>query len=278
MTQNKGIANVGDIVQLVGLSHKYHIIRLEPGEKLQTHRGILFHDELIGKPWGSQVFSHLGNPFYLLKPSLGDLITATRRTTQILYPKDIGFILVSMGIGPGQHVIEAGTGSGAMTTALAYTVGPQGHVTTYEVRPEMLDLARNNLQQLGLEDRVTFKLADIKNGFDEKNMQALFMDIPKPEDYMLQVRGALEPGGFFGCIVPTTNQLINLLPVLHKEYFSFIEICEIMLRYYKPVPTRLRPTDRMIAHTGFLVFSRPIIISKNNKLSETNTDDLESDE
>lgn len=166
-----------------------------------------------------------------------------------------------MGIGPGQHVVEAGTGSGAMTTALAYAVGPQGHVTTYEMRPEMLNLARKNLTHLGLQDRVTFNLADIQDGFDERDMLSLFMDIPIPENFISQVRDALTPGGFFGCIVPTTNQLMNLLPVLRQEDFAFIEICEILLRYYKPVPKRLRPTDRMVAHTGYLVFARPIIPS-----------------
>jgi tRNA (adenine57-N1/adenine58-N1)-methyltransferase len=256
-------ANSGDIAQLVGLSHKNFILHLKHGEELQTHRGIVSHDDLIGKQWGSKVFSHLGNPFYLLQPALGDLISATRRTTQILYPKDIGFIFLSLGIGPGQHVVEAGTGSGAMTTALAYAVGPKGHITTYEIREEMLNLARKNLTNLGLQDRVTFKLADIKHGFEEKDILILFMDIPTPEKFIPQVREALVPGGFFGCIVPTTNQLMTLLPVLRQEKFAFIEICETFLRYYKPVPKRLRPTDRMVAHTGYLVFARPIVSAED---------------
>jgi tRNA (adenine57-N1/adenine58-N1)-methyltransferase len=116
-------------------------------------------------------YSAISVILFLVQPSLGDLISATRRTTQILYPIDIGFILVSMGIGTGQHIIEAGTGSGAITTALAFAIGPDGYVTTYEVRQEMLNLARNNLEKLGLDDRVTFKLADINEGFDEKNMR-----------------------------------------------------------------------------------------------------------
>lgn len=259
MTQYQENANSGDIAQLVGLSHKNFIIRLQVGEILETHRGIISHDDLIGKPWGSQVFSHIGNPFYLLQPALGDLITATRRTTQILYPKDIGYILVTMGIGPGQHVIEAGTGSGAMTTALAYAVGSRGHVTTYEMRSDMLNLAKKNLTHLGIQDRVTFKLADIDDGFEEKNIIALFMDVPTPEDYLKQVRGALTPGGFFGCLVPTMNQIIRLLPALRQNDFAFIEICEIFLRFYKPLTQRIRPTDRMVAHTGYLVFARPVI-------------------
>jgi tRNA (adenine57-N1/adenine58-N1)-methyltransferase len=187
------------------------------------------------------------------------LIRETRRNTQILYPKDIGFILITMGIGNGQHVVEAGTGSGAMTTALSYAVGPTGHVTTYEARPQMLDLARKNLARVGLDNRVTFKLADIVDGFDEINVDALFVDVSNPEDFIPQVRRSLKPGGFFGCILPTANQISRLLPALHRENFAFVEVCEVLLRYYKPTPERIRPVDRMVAHTGYLVFARPIL-------------------
>ena len=263
MAKSLEIAQDGDLVQLVGLSHKHFIIQLQAGHELQTHRGIVAHDELIGKQWGSQVFSHLGAPFYLLQPALGDLVTTTRRTTQILYPKDIGFILVSMGIGPGQHLVEAGTGSGAMTTALAHTVGSQGHVTTYEIREEMINLARKNIARLGMQDRVTFKHKDVLDGFEETNIIALFMDIPKPESCITQVKRTLVTGGFFCCIVPTSNQVIQLFPILREEGFAFIEVCELMLRYYKPVSQRFRPADRMIAHTGYLVFARSIIPSED---------------
>jgi len=268
MENEQIIAQAGDLAQLVGLSHKNFILRLTPGEQLQTHRGVLYHNDLIGKPWGSEVFSHLGNPFFLLQPALGELVRETRRTTQILYPKDIGFILITMGIGSGQHVLEAGTGSGAMTTALAFAVGPQGHITTYEMRPDIQQLAQKNLARLGLSDRVTFKLANIESGFDERGADALFMDIPNPEDYIPQVRAALKPGGFFGCILPTLNQITRLLPALHREDFAFIEVCETLLRYYKPVAERIRPTDRMVAHTGYLIFARPIIPAKVNQGTE----------
>jgi tRNA (adenine57-N1/adenine58-N1)-methyltransferase len=164
-----------------------------------------------------------------------------------------------MGIGPGSHVIEAGTGSGALTTALAWAVGSTGHITSYENRPEMQNLARKNLQRLGLETNVTFKLKDIGEGFDEIGVDSLFLDILNPHDYVQQVRQALKPGGFFGCILPTTNQVSYILLALHQEHFAFVDVCEILLRYYKPVPQRLRPTDRMVAHTGYLIFARSII-------------------
>jgi tRNA (adenine57-N1/adenine58-N1)-methyltransferase len=164
-----------------------------------------------------------------------------------------------MGIGPGIQVIEAGTGSGALTSALAWAVGPDGHIFSYESRPDMQNLARKNLERLGLEERVSLKLQDIALGFDETGVDALFLDVPNPYDYIHQVRLALKPGGAFGCILPTTNQVALLLPELHREYFAFIDVCEILLRFYKPVPQRLRPTDRMVAHTGFLIFARPIL-------------------
>jgi tRNA (adenine57-N1/adenine58-N1)-methyltransferase len=262
------IARDGDLAQLVGLRHKHFIFTLQAGGRFESHRGILQHDDLIGKPWGSQVFSHNGSPFFLLQPSLADLITELPRTTQIMYPKDIGFILVTMGIGPGHKVMEAGTGSGSMTTALAYAVGPSGHVISYEIKPDVQNLARKNLTRFGLDSRVDFKLRDIQEGFDETNADSFFLDVPNPYDYTAQVRAALKPGGFLCCLLPTFNQVEKTLYSLRRENFAFIEVCEIMLRYYQAEPTKLRPTDRMVAHTGFLIFSRRIEPSQDPRGTE----------
>jgi tRNA (adenine57-N1/adenine58-N1)-methyltransferase len=213
---------------------------------------------LIGKPWGSQVFSHQGAPFFLLQPSLADLLNDLKRSTQIMYPKDIGYILMAMSVGPGQRILEAGTGSGSMTVALAYAVGPQGRVVTYEKREEFQNLARKNLERLGLDGRVEFKLGDIAAGFSETDMDAMFLDVANPWDYVAQVRAALKPGGFFASLLPTFNQVAQLIQALRREHFAFVDVCELLLRFYKPEPTRLRPTDRMVAHTGFLIFGRRI--------------------
>ena len=262
------VARTGDLAQLVGLRHKHFIFTLQEGARFESHRGILQHDDLIGKPWGTQVFSHNGSPFFLLQPSLADLITELPRTTQIMYPKDIGFILVTMGIGPGHTVIEAGTGSGSMTTALAYAIGPEGHVISYEVKPDVQNLARKNLTRFDLASRVDFKLRDIQAGFDETDADSLFLDVPNPYDYAAQVRAALKPGGFLCCLLPTFNQVEKTLYSLRRENFAFIEVCEIMLRYYQPEPTKLRPTDRMVAHTGFLIFARRIEPSQDPRGKE----------
>jgi tRNA (adenine57-N1/adenine58-N1)-methyltransferase len=257
-------AQVGDIAQLISAQNKRFIIRLVMDGKFETHRGYLSHNDLIGKPWGSRVFSHMGSEFVLLQPSLADLLVETRRNTQIMYPKDIGFILLSMDIVPGKHVLEAGTGSGSFTTALAYAVGTQGKVTSYESRPEFQHLAEKNLNRLGLSERVEFKLRDISEGFDERNVDAVFLDLPNPQDYVLQAKEAIKPGGYLGSILPTTNQVSTLLIALRRSNFAFIEVCEILLRYYKAVADRLRPTDRMIAHTGYLIFSRSMVIDISN--------------
>ncbi len=251
-------AHEGDLVQLVGLTHKHFIFRLKLGGDFQTHRGVLKHDDLIGKPYGSQVFSHMGAPFFLLQPSIADILNDLPRTTQILYPKDIGYILVMMGIIPGQRVMEAGTGSGSMTIALASTVGAEGRVISYEQKQDTQNLARKNLERVGLAERVDFKLRDIQQGFDETDVDAFFLDVQFPYEYVGQVRAALKPGGFFGTLIPTFNQVEKTLIALKKNHFAFVEVCEIMLRHYKSDPARIRPVDRMVAHTGYLIFARRI--------------------
>ena len=262
------IARDGDLAELVGLRHKHFIITLQAGAEFQTHRGVLQHDDLIGKPWGSQVFSHIGAPFFLLQPSLADLLIDLPRSSQILYPKDIGFILVTMGIAQGQTVMEAGTGSGSMTIALASAVGSEGRVISYEQRQDMQNLARKNLERVGLDSRVDFKLRDIAGGFDETNCDAFFLDVPNPYDYIPQVRAAIKPGGFFCALIPTFNQVEKTLYALRRNRFAFIETCELLLRYFKSEPSRIRPTDRMVAHTGFLVFARRIEPSEDERGQE----------
>lgn len=268
------VAQEGDLAELVGLGHKHFIIQLNSGAIFQTHRGVIKHDDLIGKTWGTQVNSHMGSPFFLLQPSLADILKDMPRISQIMYPKEIGFILVTMGIGPGQVVLEAGTGSGSLTTAFAYNVGDNGHVISYEIRLDMQEKAKTNLTRLGLSDRVTFKLGDIARGFDETGVDALFLDVPNPFDYIPQVKKALKPGGFFGSILPTTNQVIRLLMELRRENFAFVDVLEIMMRYYKPESDRFRPTDRMIAHTGFLIFARPIVNAPDVKIEDIESSDM----
>lgn len=251
-------AKAGDIIQLVGRDKKYFVLRLEPGARLETHRGIVEHASLIGSELGTEVRTHLGHAFLLLEPSTDDLIRDIKRSSQIIFPKDIGFILMKLAIRPGLTVIEAGSGSGGLTTVLAQMVGASGRVISYEIRADMQKRAQKNIEWLGLTAQVTFKLRDIAAGFDETGVDALFLDVPNPWDYTGQARRALKGGGFFGSLVPTANQVSDLLIALNRDGYEFVEVCEILLRYYKAVPARLRPSDRMVAHTGYLIFARPV--------------------
>ena len=136
---------------------------------------------------------------------------------------------------------------------------------SYEVKPDVQNLARKNLTRFGLEARVDFKLRDIQAGFDETDADSFFLDVPNPYDYLEQVRAALKPGGFLCCLLPTFNQVATTLQALRQTRFAFVEVCELLLRYYKAEPDRLRPTDRMVAHTGFLIFARRIEPSEDER-------------
>jgi tRNA (adenine57-N1/adenine58-N1)-methyltransferase len=248
-----------DLVLLVGQDRKEFIIRVQAGGQLQTHRGCILHDELLGKSQGRQIHSHLGYPFVVLVPGLHDIIRLLKRATQIMYPKDISYVLLRLNVMPDSRVVEAGTGSGGLTMALSRAVGQSGRVYSYEVRPDVLRLARQNLEGLGLAGAVEFKLRDIAEGFDERDVDALFLDVRRPWSYLRQVLEALRDSGFFGALVPTTNQVEALLHGMEEVgAFAPIEVEEVLVRSYKAVPARLRPVDRMIAHTGYLIFARKV--------------------
>jgi tRNA (adenine57-N1/adenine58-N1)-methyltransferase len=249
-------ANPGDLAMLLTSRRKRFFVLLSPGEELQTHEGIFRHEALIGAAWGSIVESHLGVRCVLLRPSLQDILLHIKRRSQIIFPKDIGYILLQLSIRPGATVMELGTGSGALTTALAWSVGTTGRVISYDRREDFQALARENLARLGLEGLVEFRLEDVSESLGTEPVDALFMDLPRPEQYLPQAHAVLSNGGSFGAILPTTNQVSDLLAEMERHPFEDVDVCEILLRHYKRVPERLRPTDRMVAHTGFLVFAR----------------------
>jgi tRNA (adenine57-N1/adenine58-N1)-methyltransferase len=252
-------AQAGDWVLLLAPDEKRFFIRLAPGQQLHTHRGYIQHDEMIGRPFGCAVRTQLGHSFRLLLPSTFDLVMHVKRISQIVYPKEIGYLLLRLNVIPGARVVEAGTGSGALTLALSRFVRPDGRVYSYEERDDMFALAHKNLERVSALDVVELKQRDIRAGFDERGVDALFLDVREPWLFMAQAHAALKGGGFFGSLVPTVNQLSELLQEMETAGgWADIEVTEILMRNYKPVAERLRPVDRMIAHTGYLLFARAV--------------------
>lgn len=247
-------AQVGDLAMLVAKDRKQFLLLLEAGQRFETHHGVLAHDDLIGRTWGATVESHLGAAFHLLQPSLRDLLLLIERRSQTLYPKDVGYVLLRLSAGPGKTILEAGTGSGALTLALAWAVGREGQVLSIDPREDMQKLALANLTQAGLEDRVALVPGRVEDAHELAPADALFLDLPQADKALQPALRYLRSGGSFGALVPTANQVSSLLTEMDRLGFANIDVCEILLRFYKTTADRFRPADRMVAHTGYLVF------------------------
>ncbi|THB63639.1 MAG: tRNA (adenine-N1)-methyltransferase [Desulfovibrio sp.] len=246
----------GELILLVSPKGKRYLHRTQEEGEIHTHDGVIDMCQIQAATYGGQVVSHLGRAYRVQKPTLYDLVKGVKRQTQIIYPKEIGYICMRLSIGPGMRIIEAGSGSGSLTIALSWFAGETGRVYTYEQRPEFKALCAKNLAWAGVGRNVEQHERDISEGFLQTGVDALFLDVRTPWDYLDQVAKAVKPGAPVGFLLPTTNQVSDLVAGLEQGPFAGVEIVEILLRRYKPVPERLRPEDRMVAHTGFLVFAR----------------------
>ncbi len=246
----------GSLVIIVTPKGKRHLKRVEEGQDWHSGDGILSMADVAQAQYGSEVYTTLGVPLRLQEPHLHDLLKGVKRQTQIIYPKDIAYICMRLGAGEGRTIIEAGSGSGALTLGLSWFSGKTGHVHTYEAREEFHKLVRRNLHWAGVGENVTLHHRDIAEGFTVEGADALFLDVRTPWDYLDHVVKAVRPGASLAFLLPTVDQVSKLLLGLERGPFDEIEVCELLLRHWKPIADRLRPNDRMVAHTGFLVFCR----------------------
>lgn len=257
-TSNQKRVAKNDLVLLLTHDNKRFVIRAKAGRILHSHRGKYHHDDIIGQPYGSTVMSQIGQSALLLQPSLSDLIQSLKRGTQIIYPKDAAYLVYRLNLQAGSQVIEAGTGSGALTLVLAWAVAPTGRVHTYERRQSVHNIAKENLKRCNMLTYVDAVCASIEDGFQQEDVDALVLDVLDPWNYLEHVHAALTPGGHFAALMPTTNQVTNLLKALEDAPFTCVDVEELLLRRYKAVPDRLRPEDEMVGHTGYLIFARTI--------------------
>ncbi|HXW37179.1 MAG TPA: tRNA (adenine-N1)-methyltransferase [Nitrososphaerales archaeon] len=232
------------------------LVRPKDVPKLHTHLGILDLTSLVGEPFGARATTTLGDELTVLKPTLEDMIMKLSRKTQVIYPKDLGLMVVKLGVHSGSRVVETGTGSGATTALLAYLVQPSGMVYTYDINPEFQAVARKNVEKMGLSDYVTFKVGDAKQGFGIEDIDAGVLDVGDPWEVVQSMKASLKPSAPMAAVTPTTNQAERLVQKMKEEGFAAIETFEIMIRQMEARVGMTRPASMMIGHTAYLTFGR----------------------
>ncbi len=277
MRENQKIFDENDLVVIVSRERKF-LIKLKKGANLQTDKGILKHDHVIGKSPGARVETNTGYPFYAVFPTLSDLMLKVKRKSQIVYPKDMGYIFMNSGLKPGDKVVEVGTGSGSATVALAWLIGESGKVYTYERRSDFRKLAEENLKKYGLENRVKFFEEEVSREFPglPEKVDFAFIDVPEPWNLIGAVEKALKKGKRVFFLLPTWNQVIKLLESLESGSFIDVELSEVLLRNFKINPARVRPLDRMVSHTAFLTMAT--LIEEEESVDKTNIEKPEKGE
>ena len=246
----------GTLVVYVTPKGRRYVKRLVEGQDWHSNDGTLVSAEVAQANFGSVVYTNQNIPIQVLEATLYDRLKGLKRQTQIIFPKDIAYICLRLGAGPGRTIIEAGCGSGGLTTGLSWFCGPTGRVVSHEAREEFMKLARRNLEWAGVGENVELHNRDVAEGFAVTGADALFLDVRTPWEYLDHALAAVRPGASFGFLLPTVDQVSKLLLGLERGPFADVEVCEILIRRWKPVADRLRPEDRMTAHTGFLVFAR----------------------
>ncbi|TEU09110.1 tRNA (adenine-N1)-methyltransferase [Candidatus Bathyarchaeota archaeon] len=251
----------GDDVLLYLDKKRTYMIRVEADKQFHTHKGFIELGDLIGRPFGSPVVSSLGVEFYALRPFIRDRILKTDRRTQVLYPKDIGYLLILLDVGSGSRVVEAGTGSGALTMALANAVRPDGMVYTYEINPKFQRVAAGNIERAGLADYVELKEGDVTEGIDEEEVDVVILDLATPWAVVPLAYGALAGGGVFASFSPTIEQVMKTVSAIREHPFIVVETVELILRNITVAENKTRPQTRMIGHSGYITSARKVLES-----------------
>ena len=254
-----GLISEGDDIFLYLDRKRTYLVRVEADKSFHTHKGYIQLGDLIGKEYGTRIASSMGIEFVALKPTLRDHIFKTSRRTQISYPKDISLIIMYSGIGPGSRVVEAGTGTGALTSAIAHYIKPSGRVYSYEVRQEFQKNAKKNLERAGLLDYVELKEGDVTEGIEEKDADAVVLDLATPWLVVPHAYTALKGSGVLVSFSPTIDQVVKVVEALTEHGFVGVETVETLMRFMQVERGKTRPQTVMTGHTGYITFARKAI-------------------
>ena len=248
---------------LIDSRDRLYMITLKPGKEFHSHQGMVAHDELIGSPEGTSVTTARGSRMVVLRPTLAEYILKMKRGAQVVYPKDIGLIIVYADIFPGAKVIEAGTGSGSLTLGLARAVGETGRVVSYELRDDHHANAKENIEAWysslgGKPDQVELRVGDIYEGLDERGFDRMVLDLPEPWKAIGTATASLASGGILCCYLPTIPQIEQVVAAMRRADFGSIATFEGLIRTWNVDGQSVRPDHRMVGHTGFIVTARKL--------------------
>ncbi|HCO03383.1 MAG TPA: SAM-dependent methyltransferase [Actinobacteria bacterium] len=249
----------GDRVLLMDDRKRRFLVRLEPGQRFHYHGGWVAHDEILGQDEGVVVFSQRGGRLVGFRPRLADFVLKMPRGAQVIYPKEIGAILVEADIAPGTAVLEAGTGSAALTMALARATGPTGRVVSYELREDHQARAVANMEMFlgAVPPWVELRLGDVREvAATGEEFDRAVLDLPDPGGVLPQVAQALRRGAMLCTFLPTTNQVQECVLALRAAGFGEVETFELLRRVWHVEARSVRPDHRMVGHTGFLTVGR----------------------
>ena len=255
---NEHVFSEGDHALIVDRRDRQYLVQLTEDNRFESHVGNFDLSQLIGMPYGSWLTSPSGHRIIAYKPTLADITLRMPRIATVMYPKDLGTLLVFADIFPGAKVLEAGAGSGATTMTLLRAVGESGQVIAYDTRQDMLDQALANVKMTNPEpDNLTLKQRDIYEGIEDDNIDRLVLDLPEPWHVAPHASDKLVPGGVLFSFLPTILQVHDLTSALRSQRtFNLIETVEVMLRPWTVGGRSVRPSHRMIGHTGFITTAR----------------------
>jgi tRNA (adenine57-N1/adenine58-N1)-methyltransferase catalytic subunit len=249
--------SAGERVLLVDPKERRYLVTLHPGASFHTHSGILAHDDVIGCLEGSTVGASTGRRFVALRPTLAEVVLKMPRGAQVIYPKDLGAILIAADIGPGMRVLEAGVGSGALSMAL---LRAGADVVGYEVRPDFAAGARANVSAWSGPD-ATYRVQerDVYQGISERDLDRVVLDLPEPWRALGPASHAMRPGGILLSYLPSITQVATLRAALASHSFGMAETSEVLRRTWHVEERSVRPDHRMVAHTGFITTARLLV-------------------
>lgn len=220
--------------------------------------GVIDPSTLIGKKYGEQV--EIGNKqFWILTPSLQDKLQGLKRRAQIILPRDSAHIIMNCSIESGNKVLEAGMGSGSLTISLANAIAPSGKVISYDNREDFVEHAMKNLKTAKLDKYVSTKIMDITEGIDEKELDAIILDIPNPWKAVSHAWKALKPGGYLCSYSPLISQVEKTVKEIEKHSFIEVKTLENIQREMVVSEQGTRPSFNMLGHTGYLTFARKVL-------------------